>query len=252
MAAIIPVASLTSKVDKVSAFIKSHERMLLVGTALLLLWGITGKVQSIIAAHDDKVYAAALATREAQATANAALAQQNAALATQYQQLAQQVQQQNAALESQNAALVTALTKQKATDAKLPAPELAARIESLASLPANSVTPTPGDSFSVTAPAAVKIAQELENVPALQSQLANAQTEKANLDKQISEQAKVVVGLNTEVAGLHKELVASDKQRKAEVADVKANAAKSKRKWFVVGFIAGLSTRGAIKILSGI
>jgi hypothetical protein len=229
----------------VSAFVKNHEKLLAVVLAALLIWGVVGKVDSAISAHDSRVLAADKAATQAQADKNAVLAQANAAMAAQATAQAAATAAANQQLEASNAALVSALAKQKATDAQLPPAELAARIETLASLPPASVVPAQ-NGYAVTAPAAVAIAQHLEIVPVLQAQLANTIVEKTNDEKVIADDKKLVDGLNQQITGLGLQIGDQTKQCKAQVADEIAKARKSKLKWFkagvVVGFVAGVVT----------
>lgn len=235
----------------ISGYIKTHEKLLAVVLAVGLIWGVTGKVNDAIAAHDQRTLDADKATLQAQVEKNTAIAQANAQLAAQYQALAQQTAAANKQLEASNAALVTALSQRQATDATLAPSDLAARIESLTALPTNSVVST-SNGFSLTAPAAVSIAQHLESVPALTAQVTNLETEKANDEKQLSLQTDLVQGLNTQISGLKLTLGDATKVCSDQIAVVKADARKSKRRWFVAGFITGLAARGAIKIFGGI
>jgi hypothetical protein len=229
----------------VSAFVKHHEKLLAVILAAALIWGVVGKVQDAIAAHDKAAYAAAASVTAAQAEKNAALATASAALAQQAQAQATATAAANKQLEASNAALITALANQRAIDAKLSPPELAARIETLAALPPNSVVPATAG-YTVTAPAAVSIAQSLETVSTQAGEIVNLKSEAANDRKQIAAQDALVLGLNQQIAGLGLQIGDQTKECKAQVATVKAEARKSKMRWFkagvVVGFVAGVVT----------
>lgn len=234
-----------------SAFVKHHEQLLIVTLAALLLWGITGRVQSIIAAHDQKVYDVDKTALQATAEKNAATAQANATLAAQYQQAVAQAAQANAALAQANVALTAALGKQKAVDAKLPPPQLAARIETVAALPPGSITAQP-DALSITLPAAISVAQMLEEVPVLHQQLDNTAAQKVTTEKLLAAQTIRVTGLNDQISGLQLAAVQSDKVCNDRVKVEKDKATKSKRRWFGVGYAAGLATRGVITWLLGV
>lgn len=247
-----PATKLGTTVVWASGVIKRHETLIAIVLGFLLLWGITGKVQSIIAAHDQKVYATDTAALQATAEKNAAAAQSNAALAAQYQQAAALAAQANAALAQANAALSTALTKQKAADATLPPPQLAARIETVASLPPGSITAKPDATLSITLPAAVSVAQMLEEVPVLHTQLDNTGAQKAATEKLLADQTQRVAGLNTQIDGLNLQIVQGGKVCDDRVKVEKDKAAKAKRKWFVAGYVAGLVTRGVIKLTTGL
>lgn len=238
-----PVQIAETITGRVSAYVKHHERLLIVVLGCVLAWGISGKVQDIVAAHDQKVYASRTDELLSQVQQNQATAAANAKLAGDYAAHLVETLQRNAELAKANAALAQNLANAQETDKHLPPPELAARIENLATLPLGSVTPAPANTFSVTNDGAVGIAQFLEQIPSLQSQLQNAQAETANDAGLLKEQTTRVDGLNTEIAGLHLEITKGDKACKAEVSLVKAQAAKAKRKWFIVGTIVGAIAR---------
>jgi uncharacterized protein YlxW (UPF0749 family) len=248
MPEVVPTdAAVRGTVASISHYFKTHEILISIVGAFILLWCISGKVQDVIAAHDQKNLTLAQATLQAQVASNkvlaAQVAQQAAAVAAQQQETARL----NAALEQANATLVSALAKQQATDKNLPPTALAQRIETLAGLPAQTIAPQPDSTFKVPQPAAVQIAVTLEQVPALQGQLKNVQAEKANTDKLLSSTQGQVTTLNSQVNGLNLQLVAADKVCSDKIAVVKDAARKSKRRWFVIGFVAGFLSRQYIK-----
>lgn len=245
----LPILTLAGSVSR---YLKVHETLLFVVIGVALFWFLSGKVQDVIAAHDSKVYAAKVAELQVQATANAAQNAANVAAASAFQQQAAQATQQIAALQKETLSILATLAQQKESDKHLPAPALAARIETLAAIPTGSVTPTPNETFTVTQEGAVGIATTLENVPALQSQLENANSEKAVADALLATQTGRVDGLNLEVTGLQSQIALADGVCKAEIKVVKDAAAKSRRKWMIAVYVAGLATRGAIKLFTGI
>ena len=97
-------------------WIESHERLLLVAVAGVVLWFGIGRVDSLIARHDNANLQQAQVVAQAQADKTAAIAAQVAEQAAQYASLADKVQQQNDALIQANIALSTALAKQQHTD----------------------------------------------------------------------------------------------------------------------------------------
>lgn len=247
-----PTSSAGKFIAYASAYVKNHHTLVVIALGALLVWGITGKIQDAIIAHDQKVYDSRVAVLQAQVEKNAALAAANAQMASDYKAFAQQAQAANVQLEQANAKLAASLQQQQAVDAQLPPSELAGRIETLAQLPTNSVVPAPDNSFSVTASGAVVIAQTLEQVPVLSEQLDNAKAEKTNVDAQLAAQDKLVTGLNLQVTGLQTQIGDQDKACKAQVSLEKAKAGKGKWRWFTVGYVAGLATRGVVKIFTGV
>lgn len=238
-----PSGPLGTAVTWISGLFKNHEWLLAVIIGAALVWGVSGKVQNIIAAHDQKFLDSSTATLQAQVDKNAALAQSNAQLAADFKSFAAQAQAANQQLEVANAKLADALKQRQAVDANLPPTDLAARIEALIKLPDGSVAPAPGNMFSLTFPAAVSIAQNLEAIPSFQQQISNVQTEKANAEQELAKESLLVTGLNNQVDGLKLQIGDATKVCQAQVKVVKDAAAKSKRKWFVIGFVAGFATR---------
>src|SRR5579859_7921372 len=176
-----------------SHYIKQHETLIIVFVAAVLIFAVAGKVQDIFDKHDAHVFSkkeSALEQQKAanalQAQNNALIAQNNAQLAAEYKQIAADALAQNAKLAQQNAALNGKLHEQQNADATLPPTDLANRIVTLANLRKDSIIPKPDKTFSVTADAAIGLAQVLETVPVLQAQLANAEKEKENDDKVIA------------------------------------------------------------------
>jgi hypothetical protein len=157
---------------------------------------------------------------------------------------------QNAQLAQANATLASALAKQQHTDASLPVPALVDRWAQLA--PGTNFTGavTSGNNVQVTPSNALATVQQLEKVPVLTTELANETTAKANDDQVITTQNKNIFDLNTQVTTLNASVLGAtklDTDHQAQCVDeikvVKAQAAKSKRKWFVIGYVAGFLSR---------
>jgi hypothetical protein len=219
---------------------QSHERLLLAVLAGLILWLAIGKIDNLIANHDKANLTAQQAVLQSQVEKNNALAVQVQQQAAQYQALAEKVSQQNAALEQANVALAAALTKQQKTDAGLAPTELTTRWNQLVPNAAVSVT---NGQIVVPNTGAVATVQQLELVPVQQQELNSAQTEiKGNHDVISAANAEIST-LNQRIDGLNNQVVDETKVCSAQIAVVKAEAAKSKRRWFVAGFIAGIATR---------
>jgi len=208
------------------------------------LWFGYGKYASIRAAHDDAVLKQATIVANQQAAQNAALAVQVTADKAQLQALTDKLTAQNQQLASANVALATALANRQKTDATLPPTDLALRWAQLTpTMPAGGVTVAQDGTMKVTQAGAVATTQQLEQVPTLKSELDNETAQKANDDQLLTSANKNIFDLNSQVTGLNKSIVDNDKQCQATVADVKAQAAKSKRRWFIIGYVAGFLTR---------
>ncbi len=228
----------------IRTFLLDHERLIIVLVLAVGLWFGVGKVQSIIADHDSAQLKAAQAVAAQQATQNAALAQQAQEDKAQLQALTDKVTQQNAQLAQANATLASALSKQQHTDATLPPSELVQRWAQITpTMPAGGVTVAPDNSIKVSQAGAVSTVQQLEKVQPLTDELANETTQKNNDDQIIASQGKNISDLSLQVTGLNKTIVDNSAVCQDQIKVVKAEAAKSKRRWFIIGYVAGFLSR---------
>ncbi len=85
--------------------------------------------------------------------------------------------------------------------------------------------------------------QQLELVPAQHQELVNEQTLVATGNALVVAQTKQVTDLTAQVTGLKLQSVDDAKVCQAQIAVVKADARKSKRRYFIAGFVAGIATR---------
>ena len=230
-------------------WIESHERLLLVAVAGVVLWFGIGRVDSLIARHDNANLQQAQVVAQVQQEKTAALAKQVAEQAAQYQALADKVQVQNAALVQANTELATALAKQQRTDASLPPTELVNRWSTLVPQAKPTVTPS---GVALDTPSAVATVQALEAVPVLTAQVSNTQKELDNAQSLVTAEGQQVTTLNTEVGSLRTQLGDNQAVCQAQIAVVRAEARKSKRRWFLVGFVTGFVSRQVIKVYTGL
>lgn len=195
--------------------IKSH-LVSIVFMGLLIFGGVYG-TESLVAKHDaqnDAKWSAILSTAQAKSASDEAQFQVTLAQITaQNTQLAQAITQRDAAL----AAIVKA-------DATLTAAQTAIKLGGTTIDP-NSVTLPLDTARNLTA--------QVDSIPVLKANLVDETKIAQGLQTALDSQTTVVTDLKTQ-------LVDSDKACKAQVADVKAKARKSKLKWFGIGFIAGL------------
>ena len=236
----------------VSTFLKHHETLLIVVLGFALLWSLSGKVQGIIAAHDNANLQTVTATLNAQVDADkktaAVVAQQKA----EFDALSARLTAQDAALRQTNAALVSALAKKQATNNTLTVPELVNRWAQLVpTVNFDGAQVTADGGVSVSPANAHATVNELEKVPVLEEQLANETTIASNTSDLLVSSTVRVAALNTLVLGKDAELKKADDVCKADIKVVKDAAKKSKRRWFVGGFIAGFVSRQAIKTYFG-
>ena len=232
-----------STISSLSAYVKLHERLIGLVLAAAVIWGVSGKIESVVAKHDKSQETQAQIVANAQQSKDAALAAQAQQQAEQYKELSDKVAAQNAALEQANITLATALAKQQHTDATLPPTELVARLNTL--VPTASATVTPSG-IALPEAGAVSVVQQLELVPAQQQELANAQAETKNDLSLLTASNGQVATLNTEVSGLRLEITDDKTVCQEQIKVVKADAAKSKRRWFLIGVVAGFLGRSAL------
>ena len=232
------------------AFIKAHETILGLVLAAAVIWGVSGKVENIMYHHDNAAESQAQIVATAQAQKDAALATQAAQQAEQYKELSDKVAAQNAALEQANITLATALAKQQHTDDTMPLPELAQEWTKLVpGMAPNGITFAldPNGQITLTDDAAHKTVDQLEQVPVLTQELSNSKQSEQNTDTLLGASQKQVTDLNSEVSGLNLQLADNQKVCTAQIAVVKADAAKAKRRWFLTGLVLGFLGRSAIK-----
>ena len=224
----------------VSEIFKIHEKLILALVAAGVLWVAIGKVDTLIQHHDDANLKQAQTIAAVQSQKDAAIAAQVAEDSAAFTALQAKMQAQATALEQANIALATVLTKQQKTDATLPPTDLVARWNALVPQAAVSV-----NNGQMTLPNAGAIAtvQQLEIIPVQQEEITNEQTLVANGNALAVAQTKQVTDLTAQVTGLNLQLVDNTKVCNAQIAVVKADARRSKRRWFVAGFVAGIATR---------
>ena len=210
-------------------FIKAHETILGLVLAAAVIWGVSGKIESVVAKHDKSQETQAQIVANAQQSKDAALATQAAQQAEQYKELSDKVA-------AQNDALVTALVKQQHTDASLPPSDLIARWNTLVPQAGATVTST---GVALPEAGAVATVQQLESVPVLTQQLANT-------NSLLGASQKQVVTLDQEVSGLNLQLVDNQKVCTEELKVQADQYKKSRWHWFWAGMAAGFLGRSAL------
>jgi cell division protein FtsB len=253
------------EIGKIRSFLLDHEKLLIVLILAIVCWWGYGKYADIRANEADKAL-------QEQKLVVAAQVQQNAALAVQAQKdaaqaaadkaalqaLSDKVAAQNQQLVAANTALAVALTKQQKVDAALPVPELVNRWAEL----------VPGTNFKDAVGAGNNVTVTPSNALATVDKLEEGRTDKAKLvnetalydnevtlftaaNKSIFDLGTSIGTLNASVAGKDKLIADNQKQCTDEKNVMKAQFRKSKRRWFVVGYVAGFVSRQAIKSYLG-
>ncbi len=249
----VPAAptSVPAPTNPISSFLKHHETLLIVVLGFILLWFLSGKVQNIIAAHDNAGLQQAQQALTVQVQENAKTAAIAAQQAADFKALAAKYQAQGAAIAQANLALAQALSQRQKLDATLPVADLAARIYTLSSAPSASIS-FAGNTVSLEHDGAVAVVQTLEKVPVLTAQVDNDKLVQNNLSELLHTSTGQVATLNTLIAGKDAELKKADTVCEEKIKTVKDAAVKSKRRWFIGGFIAGFASRQAIKTYFGL
>src|SRR5882762_146082 len=230
-----------------SAFLKLHERLILIVLGLLVAGFLIWKYLDHSSAVADKKSLQADAVLQQQTVINNNLAAQVKSQGDVLTQLVVQVSQENAALLQAIQVRSTATAVQVVKDKTLPLPELATRWENLASLQSADITATASGLLLSDSGSRLTV-QALENLPTLSQNLADTQAIVQNKDSQISSMTEFQGTLQAQVQGLNTQIGDADKACKATIASVKADARKSKFKTFLSGL--GIGIGGGIAIVS--
>ena len=244
-----PTPQVSNPLHPISIYLKVHEKFIFCIMLAVLSWFVFGKIENVIAAHDSSNLAQAKVVAQSQADKTAALAAQVEQQSAQYQALATKLDAQNAALVAANTQLATALAQRQHTDAGLPPSELANRWTVLVPQAKPTVTAT---GIAVDTPSAIATVQALEQVPVLRTQFENERTQLGNAQKLLGLSQNETVTLGNEVSSLNLQLKDNQAVCNQQIAVVKAEARKSKRRWFVIGYVAGFLSRQYIKTATGL
>jgi hypothetical protein len=225
-------------------FIKAHETILGLVLAAAVIWGVSGKIENIIAAHDKANQTTQAIIVNADVAKNAAVAQQYAADAAKMQEMQAASDAKQTALNNQIVAMATALIQQQKKDAVMTPTELTNRWNIL--VPTANASVTNGQ---VTLPEAGAVAtvQQLEVVPE-QAKKIDALNQKYDLESGLLvESQKTNADLITQVTGLKTTLVDSAKKCEDDKKVIKDDARKRERWIGILGTILGFVGRSAIK-----
>jgi hypothetical protein len=214
-----------------------------------VLWFGIGKIDTLIANHDNANLQQAQITAQAQADKNSALAQQIATDNATMKQMVAANDQRQAALNNQIIALATALTKQQKTDTTMTPTELTTRWDVLVPSAGATVTPT---GVSLPEAGAVATVVQLEEVPVQAKTITVLNQELAGEKEVLAQSQKTNSDLISSITGLNLQIIDDNKVCTDQIAVVKAAARKSKRRWFTAGFILGFLSRQIIKTETGL
>lgn len=171
------------------------------------------------------------------------LASQVSQLNTQYQNVVSQLSAQNAQLAAAVTSRTVVLQQQQATDKTMPLLDLGNRWAALAGIAPTELRESAAG-ITVSDTGARQTVEQLEQVPVLTKNLRDETTIADGREQEIDKANALVGGLTQQVSGLNLTISDDAKVCKAQIASVKADARKSKSKWFkvgvVVGFVGGL------------
>ena len=223
MAELTPTdTSITTKLSADLAWARHH--LFLMAVVLVLtfagIYGVLNLVARDRAANDSK-WQAILAAQTAQFTEeNKKRDAENAASKQEILQIAQSIANRN-----------TQVAQQVKTDATLSAQEAAQRLTQQTKAQPGEVT-AQGSNLLVDLPISRGIVTALDLLPAAQADLTDTQ-------KQLAAQTQISTNLQADVSGLRTLNQDQQKACQAQVAAVKAQARKSKLKWFLAGLVTG-------------
>lgn len=230
-------------VKKDLSWLQQHERIIIVFMVLLAgAWGWNHYVDSS-AAKAGIVAALSEQRLNDQKAANKDLATQSQSAATIYQQTIAIMADQNTKLAAAVTARNAALGRQQATNNTAPLPDVAKRWSMLTGIAGTEIA-AGASGITVSDSAARTTVNELEKVPVLTANLADAQQSCKNTQTELDKADGLIGTLNPQIAGLNKQIAAADNACQAKIDLVNKDARKGKLAWFkggvVVGFISGL------------
>jgi hypothetical protein len=226
-------------------WLQKHERLIV---ALVILaigaWSLN-RYFNHVDAKDKQVAAESQQQLERDKLQSQQFMQSAAVAATQFSATKASTTTQNAQLQKAVQVRTTQLITQTSADNKMTDPQLIARWEQLTKIPATDLTATSTGAVITTAGAEATVTM-LEEVPTLTAN-SEAQAEIIQNDAKLVDASNVLIDKQTtEIAGLNTEIADEKKACTAEVTLVKAQARKSKLKWFGAGFIVGF-VAGVVK-----
>ena len=222
------------------AWLKAHERVVMLAMVLALsAFGIS-KYYDVSAARADAKVATAEATLVSQEKQNALLAANSAQVLAQYQAMVTTLTAQNAALTAAISQRNKTLTQAQTVVKTAPLPDVAKTWQAAIGGENDIISSING--LVVDDAGSRRTVDMLLALPVVQANLAD-ETKMYEGAIAAGQQAQTVITTQSnQIAGLSLQITDADKQCKAEVTAVKAEARKSKINWFKWGFITGFLT----------
>jgi hypothetical protein len=226
--------------------ILTKHHIILYAVAIVFALGLTYVIESNVADKADAKYQQQVAVDQQKDASNTQFQQQAVNELAQIKSENDQQQVLIAQAQATIATLKQQLQDQQGKDAVLPPNDLAARIQTLA--PGGKVTVAPSG-YTLDQPEAVAIAKDLESVPVLTQELGLDQETISRDDTIIANDGKALADEKAAHAADNATAVIDKKTLNDQIASLKADARKSKFKWFIAGVVTGF-TLGRIHNLS--
>lgn len=227
---------------KITQLIKDHEKLIIVAIVSLTIWGGYTRLLNYLELRDQRASTASQIALQSQIDTNKKLSDEVEHVRQDYQNLKAEYEAKNVQLEGQIKKRDVQVVVQQEKDKTLQPVELASRWSLLINQPVETIKPTETGYQIEQAPALMTVLQ-LELIPQLQQDLNDTRQIVSNKDVQINGLNGVVTSLTGQVDGLNQQIVKQNTASKDEIALIKAQARKSKLRWFIAGFVTGLATR---------
>jgi hypothetical protein len=233
--------TITQKIQADYSWLTHH--LLLLGLTGALVLGSVYGVEALLAKHaheaalDKQAFAQTLLQQnqqfqqQTQATINS-LAQQNATLQAEVGSLANAIASRDAQLRTQQAQVPQLTPDQLSV-------EWQKDIKN-----AGNIKPSTGG-YLVDQQAAIASVQAIEAVPVLEQDVSDLQKQNSSLQVQFVNEVAIYNDEKKAHASDNASNTATISAKDAEIKDIKAQARKSKLKWFGLGFLAGFFARTA-------
>lgn len=236
--------------NKITQFFKVHEKLIITMIVSVVLWaGYTRLINYLEHSAELQATASQIAL-QAQIDTNKALAAEVRQVRLDYETLRQEYEAKNRALEARITQRSIVVEKQQEKDKTLQPTELAGRWTELIALAPETITPN-ATGYQADPMAAIETVIRLETLPQLAQDLQDTRQIVKNKDMQIDALAVVADKLTKQVDGLNIQIEKQETASKDQIALVKAQARKSKFRWFIAGVVVGAAARGIVKVATG-
>jgi uncharacterized protein YlxW (UPF0749 family) len=225
--------------------LKAHEKIVIAVLLILcVLYGYNKYLNhSAQTAHDANIMAQA--NLKQQQAANAKLAEVVSQAMQNLREVSTKVDTESKKIDADLATHRQTVVEQQRQDAIAPLPELAARWNALLN---TTGAVAQGPSIVTDEPTSRATVQNLELIPLLNDEVSGANKKLDGEKEKNTACQQANAELQKSVDGLNKEIDATKTACAATVKEVKADARKSKRNWFVRGLIIGGTAVGFLAV----